>query len=269
MLTLPNYQLVIPQGASTSNRAGLIVNYVNNLYSQYGLSHWRFGFANAKSRAGVCKCRSKIIQLTSFFALHNTTEEITNTILHEIAHALDFEQRGTSDHSYAWKSIALAIGCTGDRCYSSKDVAMPLGKYVYECPNCSNEMRRHKRTRTNIACSKCCGKHNHGRYSDKFKYQFKGVRTGELTIPSKTQIPRIAPVVPIENRLILMGTIAANNGKVIPTITTAQDKPLTKTAQMIQLYNNGTTSVSKIAELVNAHYSHVHSVITKHKTTLK
>ena len=64
-----------------------------------------------------------------------TDDEVKNTILHEIAHALDFCIRGKSAHDYIWKSIAIEIGCDGKRCYDvNEEVKEKLYKYVAICP---------------------------------------------------------------------------------------------------------------------------------------
>lgn len=62
--------------------------------------------------------------------------EQKDTVLHEIAHALDFEERGTSDHGPRWKAIARRVGATPTRCGSSGlDFHERDYKYEIGCEN--------------------------------------------------------------------------------------------------------------------------------------
>jgi len=112
---------------------------------------WRFEFDNAKRRFGSCNDMRKIITLSLSLTELNEEAEVTNTILHEIAHALVGCGHG---HNWLWKAKALEIGCTGDRCYKSSEVIIPIGNYVAVCKNghSRSKMRKPKRI---MSCGKC------------------------------------------------------------------------------------------------------------------
>ena len=58
---------------------------------------------------GLCKEKEKVVQLGRYHAAHDPPLQVTDTILHEIAHAL----AGTAArHGPAWRKIALRIGAT-------------------------------------------------------------------------------------------------------------------------------------------------------------
>lgn len=59
-----------------------------HLLKQHRLKCWSFGFDLARSRAGVCCYSIKLIRLSVSYCLAATRDELQNTILHEIAHAL-------------------------------------------------------------------------------------------------------------------------------------------------------------------------------------
>lgn len=59
-----------------------------------------------------------------------TFDSIRDTMLHEIAHAIDFEKRGTSDHSRHWKAIAQEIGANPSATSKGKVLGR---KYKYVC----------------------------------------------------------------------------------------------------------------------------------------
>jgi len=131
---------------------------------------WGFKFDSAKRRFGCCNYRKRLIQLSEPLVLLNSTEQVTDTILHEIAHALTGPGIG---HSFAWKTICTSIGANPSRCYDSNEVLAPPAKYVLVCPNCGKKSPRQKRTRKRYACSSCCKKYSGGRFDAKFLLQLK------------------------------------------------------------------------------------------------
>lgn len=122
---------------------------------------WRFSFDNAIRRAGVCFYSRRLIRLSRHFVGLNSEEEIRDTILHEIAHAIAGHAAG---HGPAWKAVCRRIGAKPERCYDSKTVAMPPARYRAFCPSCRKEYRRNKVGTRNGRYYYCprCGK-DHGR----------------------------------------------------------------------------------------------------------
>ena len=59
----------------------------------------------------------------------HSDDEVLDTILHEIAHALVGPQHG---HDAVWRAKAREIGCTGERCVSSDSPRVP-GDWVGRC----------------------------------------------------------------------------------------------------------------------------------------
>jgi predicted SprT family Zn-dependent metalloprotease len=99
---------------------------------------WKVRFNNRKRAFGLCKSRQKVIELSAFLLPLCTAEQIKDTVLHEIAHAIDNEQRGYSNHDYVWKNIARSIGCTGYRVKTLSKEAREQISYKWEahCENC-------------------------------------------------------------------------------------------------------------------------------------
>jgi len=121
-----------------------------HLMSLHGVPReWSFAFDRSKVRFGKCDYRRKQISLSRYLVELNSEEEVQDTILHEIAHAL--LPRGAG-HGPAWRSLALSIGCNGRRCYGH-EIARPMPKYKGTCPSCSTVIYRHRRAE--IACGKC------------------------------------------------------------------------------------------------------------------
>lgn len=83
------------------------------LMGRHGLAGWRLVFDNAKTRAGVCRSDRKEIGLSRYLMGLYSPEQVTETVLHEIAHALVGSRHG---HDRVWRATALRIGCSGRRC---------------------------------------------------------------------------------------------------------------------------------------------------------
>lgn len=123
------------------------------LMNHHGLGHWLFQWDRAKRRAGCCKYRHSMITLSYYYAQHNNDEDIKDTILHEIAHALAGPKQG---HNNVWKTICIRIGAKPVRCYGNH-VNMPKGQWKAKCNSCNKEFHLHRRPNhlTGRYCSQC------------------------------------------------------------------------------------------------------------------
>lgn len=136
---------------------------------------YRFEFDSAKRRFGACWYTQKKITLSMPLCVENLDKietRITNTMLHELAHAFCVKVYGLREgkgHGYNWKSIAKQIGCDGERCYDGETVNKPQSKYTLVCDSCKRETPKHKRVTKTYACGKCCDKHNNGKFSHDYK----------------------------------------------------------------------------------------------------
>lgn len=140
-----------------------------DLMKKHGISSWSFQFDRAKVRFGACNYRDKIISLSKHLTEINSEKIVKNTILHEIAHALAGKQ---NNHNKIWKAEAIRIGCSAERCYSSKTVNIPPKKYTAECLSCKQTFQTQKK-RHKAACALCCKKYNNNKYSEKYNIIFR------------------------------------------------------------------------------------------------
>jgi len=91
--------------------------------TQHGLitAGWRFAFNNRKRALGLCSYTKRTIYLSSYFLPRIPEDELVDTILHEIAHALDLIRHGRcSGHGVKWQAIAREIGAKPLRCADVK-----------------------------------------------------------------------------------------------------------------------------------------------------
>ncbi len=92
-----------------SERLLAVAREARELMDSHGLTDWSFRFSAARRTIGSCRERDKIIQLGRHHAANDPPAQVTDTILHEIAHAL----AGTAArHGPAWRKVALRIGAT-------------------------------------------------------------------------------------------------------------------------------------------------------------
>ena len=106
-------------------------NLALSLMDEHGLLNagWNFKWSKAKYALGTCIHSYKIIKLSIVYAADTTEENVKDTILHEIAHALIGSFHG---HDNTWKAKCIEIGANPVR--SSKSYNVPQGKYVITCP---------------------------------------------------------------------------------------------------------------------------------------
>jgi predicted SprT family Zn-dependent metalloprotease len=93
----------------------------------HALEGWSFQFDHATKRAGCCHYDTRVISLAHAYARSATEADITDTILHEIAHALVGQDHG---HDAVWRAQARALGCSGRRCH---DAQFTPPRYIVAC----------------------------------------------------------------------------------------------------------------------------------------
>jgi len=86
----------------------------------HGLRGWMFCWYKGYSHYGMCLEGKHIIELSQPWVecnMHNP-HEILDTILHEIAHALNYKRNGydCDSHGDGWKAICKEIGAKPIRC---------------------------------------------------------------------------------------------------------------------------------------------------------
>lgn len=120
---------------------------------EHGLTpEWGFKFDRAAQRAGQCRYRDRTITLSRFYVENNDEAEVTDTILHEIAHAL---VGGGHGHDYTWKRKCLEIGGNARRTTHGQS-NVPY-KWEGTCPNGHVVGRRRltQSVRDGATCNSC------------------------------------------------------------------------------------------------------------------
>lgn len=129
-----------------------VLELAMDLFEWHGMPmDWRFDLDRAHRRLGRCSHRKKLITLSVHFikAKKTTQEDITDTILHEIAHALVGGQHG---HNDVWKRKCIEIGAKPERCGQAFS---EVSRYVGVCPKCGHQSRFYRKVRRYYVCVKC------------------------------------------------------------------------------------------------------------------
>ncbi|WP_127507112.1 SprT-like domain-containing protein [Actinoplanes solisilvae] len=122
----------------------------NGLIKRHRLTGWRLVFDNAKTRAGVCRFDRKEIGLSRPLVALYDAEQVTDTVLHEIAHALTGPGHG---HDRKWRATARRIGSSGERCMPA-DAPSVEGPWVGVCP-AGHRTTAHRRPVRVKSCRDC------------------------------------------------------------------------------------------------------------------
>ena len=140
---------------------------------------WRFKFDHARTRLGCCtyapgrrgKAERKVISISKPFAVAYGWKVMEDVVRHEVAHAMDVDERSRTDHGDVWKAWAVRCGADPTRLYEGENIRLPA-KYVAVCPVCRDRSPYYRKPRRPGACAACCKRHNGGLYDPRFRLTF-------------------------------------------------------------------------------------------------
>ena len=127
------------------------IKLAKHLLLKHGLSEWSVIIEmRPRARMGSCRYGKKQIGLSEFH-LKDGVNEITNTLLHVIAHVLVGPGH---NHDRVWTNTFRAIGGNGSR--TAKTNNPPKPRYIGKCSVCGKEYRYYRKPK-NIRRSCHCG----------------------------------------------------------------------------------------------------------------
>ena len=126
------------------------------LIARHGLAGWRFSFDHARRRFGRCDYTNRRITLSRPLTLLNTLDEVRDTILHEIAHALCPKD----GHGARWRATCRRIGRTNRALLQRRDGSSRRRRapYRFGCPRCDWWVDRRRLSRRAYLCKHCRGR---------------------------------------------------------------------------------------------------------------
>jgi predicted SprT family Zn-dependent metalloprotease len=120
------------------------------LLDEHGLRDWGVTLDSARTRAGLCRFDRKLVSLSRHLTRLHTLDEVADTVLHEVAHALVGPAHG---HDAVWRAQARRIGATGERCVPPDRPRVP-GEWRGRCA-AGHETTAHRRPLRVKSCARC------------------------------------------------------------------------------------------------------------------
>ena len=120
------------------------------LLFEHGLIGWRVTFDRAKTRAGICRFGERQIGLSALLTSLHSADEVRDTVLHEIAHAL---VGPAHQHDAKWRAQAAELGCSTQACLPADSPRLPA-PWTGTCP-AGHSIGRHRRPERPASCSRC------------------------------------------------------------------------------------------------------------------
>lgn len=146
-----------------------IENLARKTMDGYQLTNWSFKWSNSKTVFGLCDYEKETIFLSKVLNSVRDIEQIKNTILHEVAHALT----PYNGHNDVWKKLFISMGGSGEICSKVDDkvydVMEKTSKYVLLCPSCNAKSFLHRKPKYSTSCGKCYPK----AYNKEFEFVLK------------------------------------------------------------------------------------------------
>jgi predicted SprT family Zn-dependent metalloprotease len=112
---------------------------------KHGLHGWTFGLAKTKRRLGVCKYRTKRIEIAEYDAQHSPPDSVLDTLRHEIAHAI---AGPAAKHGPRWKAVAIRLDAMPRSCETSGQAVVQPGDWRATCPACRKPIHLYRRPRS-------------------------------------------------------------------------------------------------------------------------
>lgn len=115
---------------------------------------WSIRFDRGKKRLGACTKDTKTISLSRHHSDCGGVARMEQVIRHEIAHAIDVERRGRTNHDEEWKRVAVACGAKPTACVDLAPREMDA-RYRLRCWKCKRTVYLFNKPRPVQACGSC------------------------------------------------------------------------------------------------------------------
>jgi len=91
---------------------------VVDLLNKHGLREkgWTFAVSRGKNVLGSCKYKTKTIKISKYLIQLGTDEEVRETVMHEIGHAL---AGGKAGHGWLWREKCREVGLMNPQQYKA------------------------------------------------------------------------------------------------------------------------------------------------------
>jgi SprT protein len=125
---------------------------------------YKLEWSNGKRRLGYCNPYYKIVSVSMHHVRGSEDNEVIDTLLHEVAHAIAEERakaRGVriKSHGFEWRNACREVGAKPERLkHNAYTIAKPQSKYTTKCNACGKVsfMNRWNGVRK-YSCGTCSG----------------------------------------------------------------------------------------------------------------
>lgn len=189
-----------------------IISTTLDLLEEHELYGWTIRFSKAYRRIGSCSHQTQTIRISERFAAVLSWEEIHETILHEVAHAIAGPYAG---HGPVWRQVARELGIKNPRSRAHVSAA-PEFPWVGTCP--SGHTTSMVRTPQRIwSCSHC-----HHSFHEDFLFDWK--KNGQKVPMSQKYRAEYASISVLRERQRIGRSLLKNAAtRFDPTIMTHED----------------------------------------------
>ncbi len=127
-----------------------------------------------KTTAGLACFERKAILLNPQL-VEVSAKEVQKTLRHELAHFIAQYRAGRkkiAPHGAEWRAACRDLGIPDETCCHNLPFKPRrlLRRHFYECRACGTVMARVTPVKKQVACLRCCRKHNGGHYHDRFRF---------------------------------------------------------------------------------------------------
>lgn len=147
---------------------GKIVLEVSRYYCMYfpGRENFSinvfFDLTGKTSGRAVVADGKRMIRVNLTTAVNNSESYLSQTVPHEVAHIIDFDETGKMNHGDNWKRIMIRLGKSPIRCsnYEIKSISAK-SPYLVKCSKCELTFTCSERVYSSLNqrhCVKCGGK---------------------------------------------------------------------------------------------------------------
>ena len=112
---------------------------------------WGLGWICSQRVYGKCSFGEHLIKLSLPLVQRNSVEETTNTILHEIAHAMAGPEH---NHDWYWKAQCMKIGARPERCFNLNEVDNGA-EWKSKCLCAGKVHKAIRKPRRELICTAC------------------------------------------------------------------------------------------------------------------
>lgn len=233
--------------AKLETKANALLSGDNNLGINLAAKGWRFEWSNTTRTLGDCYHQRKIIRISKKLIQARTWEEQVNTLTHELAHAIDVDRRGTSDHSNVWRQIHIQLGGDGKRCSSISNPDAVDYKYFVYFTNAAGEIElvrgAHKMTR---ALQNMSTRYLTGR---------KAETLGKLKVATASEYKRIKSLNAGDQNVIVAPKAAPKPSVNVPAPKAVVKPAAKKTGKSIMTPQGEFASIYGAAKALGSYYS--------------